>query len=252
MHHALAFHHILGVCSHVDHHRVVLRERRFEVGLLPLELLKDLLVHVLVRSEVLVLSWEAKVLQVHLLDEVELSELRIIVDLVWMLSLVLRKANHLENLGVGVVVSAEEPILLASEPSLAEGKHYKALLVELQSDVVGRLHEVSQEPRFDPQLLKNLGVRLDPRASPFTNGKELLVSVDVFLRWIDLEERDELRDARIQVHGRVAHTASDADLVLALPFELILAVIELLLADRCSGEVKSRVDVLHHALVLAY
>lgn len=89
MHHALLFHDILGVGRHIDYNRIVLWKTSFKVSLLPLELFvfaiwyghSVLSVSINIRASILVPSREAKKLQMHVFDEVELSILWLVVDL---------------------------------------------------------------------------------------------------------------------------------------------------------------------------
>ena len=80
MHHALLLNDVLGIGCHIDNHRVVLRKASFEICFLPFELFilaiwyGHSIVHVShFRTCILISSWETKELEMHILDEVELS-----------------------------------------------------------------------------------------------------------------------------------------------------------------------------------
>ena len=64
----------------------------------------------------MLLPWKAKVLQMHTLDEIELAVLGLHVDGVRVFAV--KDVEHFEELGVGVVVAADEAVFLAAEPAL--------------------------------------------------------------------------------------------------------------------------------------
>lgn len=111
MHHAHLCFDVLGVCCHINHYRIVLRETSLEISFLPLELFVFAIwdAHSVVdvsclRSSLLVPSREAKELEMHVFDEIELTVLGLVVDFLWVVIVLHRE--HAQVVGVCVVMAA--------------------------------------------------------------------------------------------------------------------------------------------------
>ena len=127
MHHALLLNDILGVCSNIDHNWIVLRETSFEIGLFPLEFLvlairdAHTILHVSrFRACILISPRKAEKLEMHVLNEVELSVSWLMIN--FFRVIVIFHGEHLEIVGVRIIVAAQEPVLFSSQPSLPKGK----------------------------------------------------------------------------------------------------------------------------------